>query len=541
MGHCRSSWSCQSFERLLSPRRTAVFQNRWPYDERCWWWIDKFKSAGKIEENRKKWISDNKNKYPIQWTYDGLEPSFTMPCTNGNMAPHSSNSSSYHWTSTTSEWSSIRLCDENIHICEVPDAQQEQALCQAPRGRRRMTLEIETPIWGDTQGCHLLINFLPCRLAWTRHSWYLWIQFAMIWQQLAAKKRAALAALIPESWRLTSDQLPAESERSVISFFEKSNLLTAEELTITEFKLEPLAQRIANGEYTATQVCQAYCHRAALAHQLVNCLSEINFRAALEQARGLDDYFQTHGRTVGLLHGVPVSLKDQYRVKGLESSIGYISRLNQFDEEESVLTECLRRAGESLQRRIRMQQILLRLGAIIYVKTSVPQSLMIGETISNIFGRTLNPYNRLLSCGGSSGGEGALIACHGSPVGVGTDVGGSVRIPAAFNGLWGIKPSYGRLPLANIAKSLEGQESIHSICGSMAHSARDLAYFMEAVLEQKPWNYDPAVIDMPWRETRYIDGKTNKKTFGVIATDGWVDWDRKEMLQGWRTEWPFAH
>ena len=145
---------------------------------------------------------------------------------------------------------------------------------------------------------------------------------------------------------------------------------------------------------------------------------------------------------------------------------------------------------------------------------------MIGETINNIFGRTVNPYNRLLSCGGSSGGEGALIALRGSPVGVGTDIGGSVRIPAAFNGLWGIKPSHGRLPLANITKSFYGQESIHSICGPIAHSARDLAFFMQAVLQQQPWNYDPAVIDMPWRETRYIEGTTNKKIFGVITTDG---------------------
>lgn len=86
------------------------------------------------------------------------------------------------------------------------------------------------------------------------------------------------------------------------------------------------------------------------------------------------------------------------------------------------------------------------LGAIIYVKTSVPQSLMIGETINNIIGRTLNPYNRLLSPGGSSGGEAALIALHGSPLGIGTDIGGSVRIPAAFCHLWSLKASHGRIP-----------------------------------------------------------------------------------------------
>ena len=160
------------------------------------------------------------------------------------------------------------------------------------------------------------------------------------------------------------------------------------------------------------------------------------------------------------------------------------------------------------------------LGAIIYVKTSVPQSLMIGETINNIFGRTLNPHNRLLSCGGSSGGEGALVALHGSPVGIGTDIGGSVRIPAGFNGIWGIKPSHGRLPLGNVKKSLDGQEAIRSICGVMAHSANDLVYFIQAVLQQSPWNYDPDVIDLPWRTSRYLEGKTGKKTFGVIACNG---------------------
>ena len=145
---------------------------------------------------------------------------------------------------------------------------------------------------------------------------------------------------------------------------------------------------------------------------------------------------------------------------------------------------------------------------------------MIGETINNIHGRTLNPHNRLLSCGGSSGGEGALIALHGSPLGIGTDIGGSVRVPAAFNGLWGIKPSHGRLPMSNVSKSLEGQESIRSICGLLAHLSTDLVFLMQALLQQSPWNYDPDVIDLPWRETRYSDGRTGKKTFGVVTYDG---------------------
>jgi amidase len=168
----------------------------------------------------------------------------------------------------------------------------------------------------------------------------------MGWEENADRKRKALAALIPEKWRVPSSQLPDEAQRSVVSFCEKSGLLTAEELTITELTVQKLVEKIALGEYTATEVCQAYCHRAAIAHQLVSCLVEIAFDAALKQAKELDEYFQTHGRTVGLLHGVPVSLKDQFRVKGLESSIGYAGWLGTVDEEESVMTECLRKAGK---------------------------------------------------------------------------------------------------------------------------------------------------------------------------------------------------
>jgi hypothetical protein len=84
--------------------------------------------------------------------------------------------------------------------------------------------------------------------------------------------------------------------------------------------------------------------------------------------------------------------------------------------------------------------------------------------------RTVNPHNNKLSCGGSSGGEGALIALRGSVMGLGTDIGGSIRIPAGFNGLYGLRPSHGRMPYNMLANSMEGQETIHS--GSLLESLR---------------------------------------------------------------------
>ncbi|CAF3568517.1 unnamed protein product [Rotaria sp. Silwood1] len=82
---------------------------------------------------------------------------------------------------------------------------------------------------------------------------------------------------------------------------------------------------------------------------------------------------------------------------------------------------------------------------------------MFGETVNNIIGRTVNPYNRLLACGGSSGGEGALLALHGSSVGVGTDLAGSIRIPASPSNLSSLKPSHERIPLENIKTTLDGK------------------------------------------------------------------------------------
>ncbi|KAK5181868.1 hypothetical protein LTR16_010317, partial [Cryomyces antarcticus] len=139
-------------------------------------------------------------------------------------------------------------------------------------------------------------------------------------------------------------------------------------------------------------------------------------------------------------------------------------------------------------------------GAVLYVKTSVPHTLMCGETVNNIIGYTWNPKNRNLSSGGSSGGEGALIGLKGSPVGLGTDIGGSIRIPAAFNGLYGIRPSVGRLPYEGMANSMDGQNSILSVVGPIAPTVGSLRLVVKSLLAQEPWLHDPICAELPWRD-----------------------------------------
>ena len=213
-------------------------------------------------------------------------------------------------------------------------------------------------------------------------------------------------------------------------------------------------------------------------------MSEVFFETALQRAAELDEHFKTHGRPIGPLHGLPISLKDQFRVNGLETSVGYIGWLGKKEtaESESYLVKTLR-----------------DLGAVFYVKTNVPASLMAIETNNNIIGYTWNAHNRLLSSGGSSGGEAALLAMRGSVLGLGSDVGASIRLPAAVSGLVGLKPSTGRLPYLRVANSMEGQETVSSVIGPMGRNPQDLQMLVRSILDSSPWMDDPKTLNMPWR------------------------------------------
>lgn len=178
--------------------------------------------------------------------------------------------------------------------------------------------------------------------------------------------------------------------------------------------------------------------------------------------------------------------------------------------------------------------------AVLYVRTNVPQALMFGEAVNNVFGTTANPFNvmqclfsrshlneyiqRNLTCGGSSGGEGALIGMKGSPLGVGSDLGGSIRIPAAFQGLYGLRPSYNRVPYCGSTNSMEGQEAIPSVLGPLSSSVNGLKIFMKAMADAKPWISDPLALRLPWSDDAYKladhGGEDAKLCFAILWDDG---------------------
>ncbi|KAL6710115.1 hypothetical protein ACN47E_009906 [Coniothyrium glycines] len=335
------------------------------------------------------------------------------------------------------------------------------------------------------------------------------------WQDIAKQKRESILALIPSEWRI--ERVPGIEEQVDVTEYVKQ-YLTPEEVQITQSSADVIAKTVAEGTWKAETVTRAFCHAAALAHQLLHCLHEIFFDAAIADAKKLDAYYAQHKKTSGPLHGVPVSLKDQFHVKDVETSMGYVGWIGTFEGKKGT--------GKEKIYESEMVTLLRSAGAVLYCKTSVPHTLMSGETVNNIIGYTLNPKNRRLTSGGSSGGEGALIGIRGSPIGLGTDIGGSIRIPAAFNGLYGIRPSTGRLPYEGMANSMDGQNSILSVVGPLATNAASLRLLIQALLVQKPWFYDPLVHEIPWRSDQETEIKsqatTGKLCFGVLRTDGIV-------------------
>ncbi|KAK2761812.1 Acetamidase [Arachnomyces sp. PD_36] len=311
------------------------------------------------------------------------------------------------------------------------------------------------------------------------------------WKAIAAAKRESILQSIPEQWRLQNPIPPPSELRNVTGSYIQQ-FLNSREIEITETDAVEIAKKTTSGQWTAVEVTKAFCHRASIAHQLVNCLHEIFFDAAIADAERLDAYYAINRKPIGPLHGLPVSLKDQFHVKGVETTMGYLGWIGTFQGNKADPRKGV--FESELVRELRA------LGAVLYCKTSVPTTLMSGETANHIIGYTYNPTNRLVSAGGSSGGEGSLIALGGSPVGIGSDIGGSVRIPAAYNGLYGLRPSAGRIPYEGTANSIDGQNTLLSVLGPLATTAGALKLVFKSVLSQQPWLYDPLALEIPWRD-----------------------------------------
>ncbi|OAG35292.1 phosphoribosylamine-glycine ligase [Fonsecaea monophora] len=328
------------------------------------------------------------------------------------------------------------------------------------------------------------------------------------WRQAAADARRTLEASIPEAWRLPSDlkivaeegKLPPEDPRVL-----RCGILDALDLEITSIRdVEQLRSSFASGKYTAVQVATAFCKRAAIAHQCTSCLTCFFPEQAIQRARDLDAHREQHGTVTGPMHGIPVSLKDMFDIAGQPTTLGLVSWLPNIASKNSDVADAI-----------------LAAGGILYAKTGCSQACLMVESINNIFGAIRNPYNLSLSVGGSTGGEGALIASKGSIIGSGTDGGGSLRFPAMFCGLWALKCSKGRLSCRGLGLMIDGNESVNAGLGPLAKTVSGLEWWMRIQLATEPWKVDPGCVPMAWG-IQEAHLPTSKLVIAVLRDDGVV-------------------
>ncbi|KAL2783508.1 amidase signature domain-containing protein [Aspergillus keveii] len=314
------------------------------------------------------------------------------------------------------------------------------------------------------------------------------------WQIKASKKRRECNDRIPKEWLIPQtlwETLPLPLEENKVNLMELDVIRRTNKYTVASLFAKP-----STGEFIALEVATAYCKRAAVAGQLTL------FPSTIARAKELDTMRES-GQLKGPLHGLPISVKDCLHVAGTQATIGFTAYLDQLPSDEN---SCL-------------IDMLLDLGAVRYVKTNVPQTMMTADSENIIFGRALNPWNTTLTAGRSSGGEGALIALRRSPLGIGTDVAGSIRIPALCCGLYGFKPSACRIP--NSRQQEYGTGGLRTIYGSVGPLANDidaLEILTRAVLRanSRPAVYDLGVLDTPWRE---IGPTKPRLRFGFLLVD----------------------
>lgn len=216
-----------------------------------------------------------------------------------------------------------------------------------------------------------------------------------------------------------------------LNFIERQSLPLIQDPVLLESAVS-LAKKIRTKQVTCVSVVQAYIQRIQEVQPVINAVVEQRFNDALEEACHVDNLILSGEKTVQQLEkefpllGIPLSVKEAISVSGMLFTAGAVERKGVRASRDAEAVALLRKAG-----------------AIPIVVTNTSEQCFWMETYNNLYGRTNNPYDSRRTAGGSSGGEGALLAAAGSLIGIGNDIGGSIRIPACFNGVFGHKPSSG--------------------------------------------------------------------------------------------------
>ncbi len=258
-------------------------------------------------------------------------------------------------------------------------------------------------------------------------------------------------------------------------------------MSIHQMTVKEMLAALQAGELTSVDLVQALHARMDAVDSRLNCFVHRDPAQVLADAQAADAA-RAAGEKLGPLHGLPITIKDNIDVRGTDATLGMEARRHRPATEDAPLVRRLREAG-----------------VIVLGKTNVPQLLLAQETENAIWGVTNNPWNVQRAPGGSSGGEAAAVASGMSPAGIGTDIGGSIRIPAHFCGIAGLKPTLDRWSNRGSNTAIPGQEIVRAQIGPLARTVEDLSLLFRAVAPERLTPLDPAVPPLPMGDPAAVD------------------------------------
>lgn len=218
-----------------------------------------------------------------------------------------------------------------------------------------------------------------------------------------------------------------------------------------------LATMIRSGRVSSREVVDSHIAKVREVNPQLNAMVCDRFDDARAEADAADARLAQGTDGLGLLHGVPCTIKESFSVTGMPWSAGLVSRRDLRAGSDAVTVQRLRAAG-----------------AIVLGVTNTSELCMWMESVNRVYGRTTSAYDTGRTSGGSSGGEGAMVGSGASPFGLGSDIGGSIRMPAFFNGVFGHKPSGGLVPASGQYPQAMGSAALMLSTGPLTRSARDL-------------------------------------------------------------------
>ncbi|RUS82420.1 hypothetical protein EGW08_009808 [Elysia chlorotica] len=265
---------------------------------------------------------------------------------------------------------------------------------------------------------------------------------------------------------------------------------------IVKKSIKELREALHNGKLSSLEVLKAFQKEALRVTKDINCVTE-----PIEDAEELAKHLDASKEVKRLLHGIPVSIKENIAIAGYDQTAGMAVHIGDIACEDAVLL-----------------QVLKDHGAIPFMRTNIPQTMLSYDCTNPLYGTTFNPLDWSRTPGGSSTGEGALIGGGGSIMGIGSDIGGSLRIPADFCGIFTLKPTWDRISRKGMMTHSRGNLSVRPVLGPMARDFDSLLLLTRAILSPNMYELDPLVPPLPFDIKEYE--KTSPLRIGFYTYDG---------------------